>query len=65
MQLQKENGWNEDEMALSASQDSAKNQNKGSNPRKSTSFKGRCCHCGKFGHKKVDYRDWLKLAKEE
>ena len=34
MQLQKENGWAEDEMALSASQNSAKNQYKGSNQRK-------------------------------
>ena len=26
--------------------------------------KGRCHHCGKYGHKKVDSRDWLKLTKE-
>ena len=65
MQLQKENGWAEDEMARSASQNSAKNQNKGSNLRKTTKFKGRCHHCVKFGQKKVDCRDWLKLTKEE
>ena len=51
-------------MALAASQDSAKNQNS-SNQRKTTRFKERCCHCGKYGHKKVDCREWLKLTKEE
>ena len=65
MQLHKENGWAEDEMALSASQNSARNQKEGSNQRKTTKFKDRCCHCGKFGHKKVDCRDWSKLSKEE
>ena len=50
IQLRKENGWAEDEMALAASQDSAKNQNTGSNQRKTRRFKGRCCHCGKYGH---------------
>ena len=64
MQLSKENGWAEDEMALSASQKSARNQNIGSNQRKTTKFKGRRCHCGKFGHRKVDCRDWIKLTKE-
>ena len=39
MQLRKELGWAEDEMSLTASQNSAKNQNKGSNQRKSTRFK--------------------------
>ena len=52
-------------MALSASQNSAKNQNEGSNQRKPTKFKGRCCHGGNFGNQKVDCRDWLKLTKEE
>ena len=65
MQLRKENGWAEDEMALAASQNSTKNQNEGSNQRKTMRFKGRCHHCGKDGHKKVDCRDWLKLTKEE
>ena len=52
-------------MALSASQHSAKNQNIGSNQRKTTRVNGRCHHCGKFGHKKVDCRNWLNLTKEE
>ena len=65
MQFHKENGWTEDEMALSASQNSAKNQNICSNQRKTMKFQGTCHHCGKFGHKKVDCRDWLKLTKEE
>ena len=65
IQLRKENGWAEDEMALAASQDSAKNQNTGSNQRKTRRFKGRCFHCGKYGHKKIDCREWLKLTKEE
>ena len=34
MSLGKENGWGEDEMALSASQNSTMNQNKGSYQRK-------------------------------
>ena len=34
MQLRKENGWAEDEMDLSASQNRMRNQNKGSNQRK-------------------------------
>ena len=65
MQLRKENGWAEDEMALAACQNSTKNQNKGSNQRKATRVIGRCHHCGKYGHKKVDCREWLKLTKEE
>ena len=32
MQLQKEKGWGEDKMALSASQSNMKNQSKGSSP---------------------------------
>ena len=57
MQLRKENGWTEDEMA--------KHQNKAANQRKTTKFKGRYHHCGKYGHKKAHCRDWLKLTKEE
>ena len=64
-QFRKENGWAEDEMALAPSQNSTKNQNKGSTQRKTTKVKGRCRHCGKSGHKTVDCRDWLKLTKEE
>ena len=52
MQLQKENVWAEDDMALSASQNSTMNQNKGSDQRKTMKSKRRCHHCGKLGHKK-------------
>ena len=52
-------------MALSASQNSGKNHNKGSGPQKTTTFKGRCSHCGKWGHKKAKCREWLKLTHEE
>ena len=51
MQLRKEKGWGEDEMTLSASQNSAKFQKKGTTPRHTPRFKRRCCHCGKWGHK--------------
>ena len=51
-------------MALSANQISTRNQNKGSHPRKTPRFKGRCHHCGKWGHKKENCREWLKLTKE-
>ena len=44
MQLQKEKGWGEDETALSTSQNSARFQKKGTNPRQTPRFKGRCCH---------------------
>ena len=65
MQLQKEKGWGEHEMALSASQNSGKNQNKSARPLKPTTFKGQCSHCGKWGHKKAKCREWLKLTQEE
>ena len=65
MQLRKGNGWTKDEMALAETQNSDKKQNKGSSHRKPTRFKGRCDHCGKYGHNKVDCREWLKLTKEE
>ena len=32
---------------------------------KTTTFKGRCSHCGKWGHKKAKCREWLKLTHEE
>ena len=57
LQLKKEHGWSEDEMALRMK--SGNNQNK--NIKKY--FKGRCNHCGKFGHKKADCWD-LKNKKE-
>ena len=65
MQLRKENGWDEHKMVFSASHNSIRNQNKVSNQRKTTKSIGRCCHCGKFGHKNTDCRNWLKLTKEE
>ena len=45
MQLQKEDGWAEDEMALSVNQNSAKNQNKGSNQTKTTKFNVATVRC--------------------
>ena len=63
LQLKKEHDWSEDEMALSMK--SGNNQNK--NIKKGSIgkyFKGRCNHCGKFGHKKADCWD-LKNKKEK
>ena len=65
MQLQKEKGWGQDEMALSTSQNNMRNPNKGSGPQRTTIYKGRCAHCGKWGHKKAKCRGWLKLMHEE
>ena len=65
MQLKKEKGWGEDEMALSQSQNSARFQKKGTTPRQTPRFKGRCHHCGKWGHKKENCRECLKLTKEQ
>ena len=65
MQLQKEKGWGEDEMALSASQNCARFQKKGTNSRQTLRFKGKCCHCGKWEHKKEHCMEWLKLTKEQ
>ena len=64
MQLRKLKGWGEDEVALSASQNSARFQKKGTTPRQTPRFKGRCHHCGKWGHKKEHCREWLKFTKE-
>ena len=63
LQLKKEHGWSEDEMALSMKSGNNQNKNikKGS---KGKYFKGRCNHCGKFGHKKADCWD-LKNKKEK
>ena len=52
-------------MALSASQNSARFQKKGSMLRQTPRFMGSTCHCGKWGHKKEHYREWLKLTKEQ
>ena len=61
--LKREHGWSEDEMALTVKSGNNQNQNmkKGS---KGKYFKGRCNHCGKFGHKNVDCWD-LKNKKEK
>ena len=63
LQLKREHGLSEDEMALNVK--SGNNQNK--NVKKGSKvmyFKGRCNHCGKFGHKKADCWD-LKNKKEK
>ena len=63
LQLKREHGWSEDEMALNVRSGNNQNKNtkKGS---KGKYFKGRCNHCGKFGHKKADCWD-LKNKKEK
>ena len=63
LQLKREHGWSEDEMALhmKSSNKQSENINKGN---KGKYFKGRCNHCGKFGHKKADCWD-LKIKKEK
>ena len=63
LHLKREHGWSEDEMALNmkSSDNQNKNMKKGS---KAKYFKGRCNHCGKFGHKKADCWD-LKNKKEK
>ena len=63
LQLKKEHGWSEEEMALNVK--SGNNQNKNvKKGNKGKFFKGRCNHCGKFGHKKADCWD-LKNKKEK
>ena len=56
LQLKREYGWSEDEMALNmkTSNNQSKSIKKGN---KGKFFKGRCNHCGKFGHKKADCWD--------
>ena len=63
LQLKREHGWSEDEMALNmkSSNNQGKNIKKGM---KGKYFKGRCNNCGKFGHKKADCWD-LKNKKEK
>ena len=64
LQLKREqHGWSEDEMALNMKSSSNQNRNikKGN---KGKFFKGRCNHCGKYGHKKADCWD-LKNKKEK
>ena len=56
LQLKREHGWSKDEMALTmkSSSNQSRNTKKGNNGR---FFKGRCNHCGKYGHKKADCWD--------
>ena len=63
LQLKREHGWSEDEMALNmkSSNNQSKNIKKGN---KGKFFKGRYNHCGKYGHKKADCWD-LKNKKEK
>ena len=63
LQLKREHGWSEDEMAVNVNSGNNQNKNmkKGS---KGKYFKGRCNHCEKFGHKKADCWD-LKNTKEK
>ena len=63
MQVMRDHGWSEDEMALNmnSSNNQSRNMKKGN---KGNCFKGRCNHCGKFGHKKTDWWD-LKNKKEK
>ena len=63
LQLKREHGWSEDEMALNmkSSSNQSRNIKKGN---KGKFFKGRCNHCGKFGHKKADCWD-LKNKREK
>ena len=63
LQLKRDHGWSEDEMSfnMKSSDNQNKNIKKGS---KGKYFKGRCNHCGKFGHKKADCWD-LKNKKEK
>ena len=63
LQLKREHGRSEDEMALNmkSSNNQSRNIKKGN---KGKFFNGRCNHCGKFGHKKADCWD-LKSKKEK
>ena len=62
LQLKREHGWSEEEMALNmkSSSNQSRNIKKGN---KGRFFKGRCNHCGKYGHKKADCWD-LKNIQE-
>ena len=63
LQVKREHGWCEDEMALNMKSGNNKSRNiKQGN--KGKFFKGRCNHCGKYGHKKADCWD-LKNKKEK
>ena len=62
LQLKREHGWSEDEMVLTmkCSSNQSKIIKKGN---KGRFFKGRCNHCGKYGHKKGDC--WDLKSKQE
>ena len=62
LKLKREHGLSEDEMALNmkSTNNQSRNIKKGN---KGKFFKGRCAHCGKYGHKKADCWD-LKNKKE-
>ena len=61
--LKRDHGWSEHDMALNVK--SGNNQNKNiMKGIKGKYLKGRCNHCGKFGHKKADCWD-LKNKKEK
>ena len=62
LQLKGEHGWSEDEMTLNmkSSNNQSRNIKRGN---KGKFFKGRCAHCGKYGHKKADC--WNLKNKEE
>ena len=63
LQLKREHGLSEDEMALNmkSSSNQSRNIKKGN---KGRFFKGRCNHCGKYGHKKAESWD-LKNKQEK
>ena len=62
LQLKREHGWSEDEMALNKTSSSNQSRNiKTGN--KERFFKERCNHCGKYGHKKADC--WDQKNKQE
>ena len=62
LQLKREHDWSEDEMTLimRSTSNQSKNIQKGN---KGRLLKGRCNHCGKYGHKKPDCWD-LKNKQE-
>ena len=63
LQLKREHGWSEDEMALNMKISSHQSRNI-KNENKGRFFKGRCHHSGKYGHKKADCWD-LKNKQEK